>query len=167
MRSNRRTGKGVSDEKGYRDPETLRRLYHDEGMTQKEIGDLHGVSSSAIGYRMRKEDVERRSRGRRRVELASYRLVEGYPEWYTYISDGSQLRCSVHQLLACLENDPKDVFDEDTHVHHKNSIKRDNRAKNLEVMTSSDHLSHHHNAEVPECKERVIQSAAIMQEERA
>jgi len=46
-------------ESEYRDAETLRRLYHDEGMTLAEIGDRFDVSDTTIRRWMVKKGVER------------------------------------------------------------------------------------------------------------
>lgn len=39
--------------------------------------------------------------------------------------------------------DPYDIFDETTHVHHKNGFRWDNRLENLEVKNRDDHLREH------------------------
>ena len=45
------------------DPEFLREKYHDEDMTQGEIGELVGVTASTVSHYMKKHDVETDSRG--------------------------------------------------------------------------------------------------------
>lgn len=49
------------DDTGYRDPDTLERLYHDEKMTMAEIGEKFGVSQSAITGAFQEHDIETRS----------------------------------------------------------------------------------------------------------
>lgn len=44
----------------YHDPETLRRLYHDEGMTQGEIADRFGVKSNTISEWMSRHGITTR-----------------------------------------------------------------------------------------------------------
>lgn len=39
--------------------------------------------------------------------------------------------------------DPREVFDDRTHVHHKNGIPWDNRPANLEVVDDVPHGRHH------------------------
>jgi transposase len=47
------------------DAETLRRLYHEEGLTQAEIAERVGVSNSTISRRMQQHDIRRRKPGPR------------------------------------------------------------------------------------------------------
>jgi DNA-directed RNA polymerase specialized sigma subunit len=56
------------------DPELLRELYHDEGMTQAEIGEEYGVTSSTVSHYMSKHEVETRAN-----VVTDERLED--PEW--------------------------------------------------------------------------------------
>lgn len=54
-----------------------------------------------------------------------------------------------------IENDPESRFlveiegekylSPEIVIHHKNQLKTDNRIGNLECMTQSEHMTHHHN----------------------
>ncbi len=47
----------------YRDEKTLRKLYHDKGMSQQEVADELGVSRGAIRNQMDRHDIETRPKG--------------------------------------------------------------------------------------------------------
>lgn len=67
----------------------------------------------------------------------------GYERW-RHRYDGQMDNLSHHQLIACLDHDPHEVFAPDTNVHH-GPIEHPlaNWAGNLEVMTNIDHGRHH------------------------
>lgn len=48
----------MSGDRPWQNPETLRRLYHDQGLTQKEIGDELGCSKSCVSIWMSKHDID-------------------------------------------------------------------------------------------------------------
>lgn len=43
----------------YADKETLKRLYVDKGMTQKQIGDMYGVSARTVRWYVDKFELHR------------------------------------------------------------------------------------------------------------
>ena len=57
----------------------------------------------------------------------------------------SQDYVKIHQLLAIAEGeDPEKVFSNGEYVvHHKNHVRWDNRAENIELMTNEEHTSLH------------------------
>lgn len=128
------------------DPEVLKRLYHDRGLTLKEISERSSVTRGAIGYQMKKNGIERRSRGtkegERLVTHTTY-CMEGHGcmSWYSRDPDGKQRCMKVHRLVAIAEWGVDAVAG--NHVHHKNEIPWDNRPSNLEVKTPEDHHSDH------------------------
>jgi DNA-directed RNA polymerase specialized sigma24 family protein len=65
------------------DEETLVELYHEEGLTQAEIGERHGVSSSTVSHYMKKHGVETRAN-----VVDDERLED--PEWLEekYVGEG-------------------------------------------------------------------------------
>lgn len=63
--------------------------------------------------------------------------ASGYPMWRS----GAYDSVLVHRLMMVA----KHGFDalDGMHVHHKNEIRWDNRPSNLELMTPSEHATHH------------------------
>lgn len=86
-----------------------------------------------------------------RREIPLFVQKNGYERWHhTYDGEGKSVY--VHQLLACLDYDPHDVFAEDANIHHGNDgnprlpeceIPWANWEGNLEVMTNSSHRRYH------------------------
>jgi len=130
------------------DPETLRRLYHDEGLSLPEITELSDVEhDSTIHYHMDKHDIERRDRisatqEASRVDYAWYGYAGDppYPAWQA-THDNSRDTVKVHRLLAVAEYGVEAV--KDKVVHHKNGVKWDNRPGNIELYTPEKHTELH------------------------
>lgn len=65
----------------HRDPDELRRLYHDDGMTIGEIADHVGVAKQAVRGQMLRHDIERRGdHPRPGVEQSTHAEEVAYPE---------------------------------------------------------------------------------------
>lgn len=136
----------------WKDEDTLRRLYDDEGMTTYEIADKFGVGASVIRGVLIDEEIPRRRGGVRGNPYATYYInSNGYPLWQNRHS-GEIQRVSVHTVLACVDNDPHDVFADETRVHHGNDghgwippveERWANWRGNLQIMTQSEHTRHH------------------------
>lgn len=59
-------------------------------------------------------------------------------------SDGQDTSVHLHQLLACVENDPREVFTKGTVVHHKAMTTYPvDVASNLRVMEAGEHARGH------------------------
>lgn len=151
---------------------TLRRLYVDGGKSTHEIADDLGCTHPTVLRWMEKfsiptrEQSEATSRSTRK-EYATHQFTEkGYERWVSY-HDGKRPDVHVHQLLACLDHDPHEVFAPDTEVHHTTGHGLDNRPEAVELLTASEHSKHHADADVPECKRRLLQTVANMEEGRA
>ena len=65
---------------------------------------------------------------------------------YVRITDGDEL-VFEHQLNACVDNDPYEVFDPSTQVHHRNRQKVDNRLENIDVVSEYHHRLIHKRGE--------------------
>jgi hypothetical protein len=132
------------------DPETLRRLYHGEGLTQAEIGERFGVTHRTIGNWMMQHGIPRRPdatkrdwsghRSPRWVPYAGYKTnAAGYEVWRSR-TDG-RATVLVHRLAAVAWFGYDAVAGND--VHHRNDVPWDNREVNLRPMDPSEHRSHH------------------------
>lgn len=147
---------------------TLQRLYVEEGKSAHEIADELGCSHPTVLRWMGKFDIPTREQSeatsrKTRKEYATHQFTEkGYERWVTYF-DGKRPDVHVHQLLACLDHDPHEVFAPDTEVHHTTGHGLDNRPEAIELLTASEHSKYHADAEVPECKRRLLQ--AVMSRE--
>ena len=118
------------------DEDLLREMYHDHGLTLREIADELGCDHTTVHRRMYEFGIERRrsERGRERDGFAAFHTrKDGYEYW-------SSKTCSVlvHRLVAVAE----DGFEEVATgvVHHQNQISWDNRPGNIEILPS--HRAH-------------------------
>lgn len=121
----------------------LRRLYHDERLTIKEISDSLGCGSTTVSRWMKKHGIETREPDS--PDTSSYTNhhkrfrtnKRGYEIWSGGIS--------VHRLAAVAWFGLDEV--EGKHIHHKNSISWDNRESNIEPLTPSEHAKVHASAD--------------------
>lgn len=124
---------------GYQDPATLRRLYHDEGMSTYDIADRFAVSADTVCYHMNKHDIDTRKppyerHPSARIDTDGYLRVEH--------RDGeSRKTLRIHRLVAVAEHGFDVVAGND--IHHKNGVPWDNRPSNLEVVDESKHRAEH------------------------
>jgi len=127
-------------DKEYTDPERLRELYHDRGMSLEQVGDQLDTTRDRIKYWMDQYGIETR-RAYDQQKFASLRVdEEGYVLWREY-HDGDYNRVLVHRLTAIAEHGFDAVCGND--VHHKNGVRWDNRPSNLEVLDPSEHRRLH------------------------
>lgn len=155
----------------WHDADRLERLYWKEGISASQLADRFDCGLTTVLYWMDEFGIERRgnveaAREVNRVERAWFGVDQrGYELWTDSIS-GKQVK--VAQLVAIANGeDPHEVFAEGTITHHRSNHPRDNRHENIEVMENSAHVRYHCLKEIPECKRRLLQSVAIMEEERA
>jgi DNA-binding MarR family transcriptional regulator len=135
-----------NDETAYQDSDVLEHLYHVEGLTQGEIGELFGVTKSPVSDWMDKHEIETRSQSE-----ASLRSVlklpacfftgdDGYEYWTTKHYENRE-QVYVHRLLAVAKFGFEEVCD--AQVHHRNGVRWDNRAENIEVLSVQSHRKKH------------------------
>jgi len=125
----------------YTDAETLQRLYWDDKLTTREIGDKAGVSKTTIRRWMDKNDIDvlDSAASRRRGAANYFTDSDGYVRM---TSAGDMVR--VHQLLAIAKgHDAHKVFSGDYHTHHITPIKWLNTVDNVTLLTESEHMKLH------------------------
>lgn len=72
--------------------------------------------------------------------------ADGYCRWRVYEhARASESYVYVHQLLACLDDDPREVFGPRTHVHHIDGVRWHNIRENVEVRADDEHANYHMN----------------------
>jgi hypothetical protein len=127
----------------------LRRLYLVEELSTREIAELKGCDSKIVSSRLEEHGIPAR-KGNLHASYYTgsdgYRVFKGkcYGEKYEFVY--------AHQLLACIDHDPHEVFAENTHVHHGADkhgeippveLRWANWEGNLEVMDGSEHVRYH------------------------
>ena len=139
-------GKREDTDTPYRDADILMHLYWDCERSQAEVGDELGCSAKTVCRWLDKTDIGARSRSEaQRVERAHFdpATKDGQEEWRVRDPDGGTA-VKVHQLLAVADGaDPGEVWDDDTHVHHKTCIPWLNLPGFVEVLSGDDHRATH------------------------
>ena len=158
-----------TNEGKYNDAEWLYEEYVENERSGLELADECGVHVDTIYKRLDEHDIDRRS-VKEATNTSDKMGWEGreHPAWKEYVpfmthhrdnyelwnhsSFGDQHQVLVHRLLAVAEYGFDEVSDK--HVHHKNSIRWDNRPENIELMTPREHTIHHHeNGDYPHSAE--------------
>lgn len=131
----------------WRDADIVRRLYHDERMSMRQVADELGCSVGTLHKWMKRNGIERRDQYEESARSTRMRPAmfetddQGYEQWRGETSEGTY-RVRVHRLLAVseygLEATSGNV------VHHQNGVPWDNRPGNLEVLSREDHNRLHH-----------------------
>ena len=124
----------------YDDPDTLRRLYHDEDLSIHEMGDELECSTSTVHKYMKWYDVERRPPTSERPPHFGTHNPHGHEFVQTKV-DGETKRVLIHRLIAVAEHGFDAV--EGKVVHHASGVPWDNRPSNLELIDQSEHIRRH------------------------
>ncbi len=127
----------------FKQEDVLRRLYCEEGMTDKKIANKFDVSRGTISYWRDKFNIDSWSPEKyASFRPASYRVSTlGYPCWDGSTNDKT-IVCYVHRMLAVSEYG-FDALDDYVDVHHKNGVKFDNRPENIEIVKKDEHRRKH------------------------
>jgi len=121
------------------DKERLRKMHHDNGLSVNKMALELDVSRSAIKNRLDKFGIERDYH----KDPNSAGTLQHDGNGYELFNAGNNGRVRIHRLVACLENDPNEIFGSNKHVHHENGVKWDNRPENLSVETPGKHRQIH------------------------
>jgi len=130
--------------RAYRDEETLRELYWDEGMSLTDVADRLGCTSQTVRRWMKKHDIDRRP-GKDKRPPRFHTHVSGYERW-RHKSCGERYSVRVHRLLAVAEYGFDEVKNKD--VHHENHIPWDNRIENISLVKHDDHGKMHRDDQI-------------------
>lgn len=138
------------DDAPWRDREVLERLYYDEGLKQREIADKLDCDLWTVEMWCSRYDVG----GRDNSDYAARRPASFYTErrGYEVVSDNHD-RLRLHRLLAVAEYGVDAVAGKV--VHHRNHIPWDNRPKNIELLSNSEHMTYHGNSDPSEVSSHV------------
>lgn len=118
------------------------RLYQDERVDAKRIGEMMGVSGAVVRNHLRDRGINVRGRGEFCRIRAMGRIVRR--EEYLAIKTGEN-RHGVMLHRHLMEQHLGRKLKRDDVVHHVNGNKHDNRLENLQVMTRSAHTKFHRN----------------------
>jgi len=128
--------------KPYVDPQILAYSYWIEGLSQSEIGRRYGVSGRTVGYHMDKQGVPTEAHPSHFQATLTYAHESAKGGTYDFIwscCNGKRYDAYAHHLVACVENDPHEVFRDGTDVHHETGHPLDNRPDALSVVERTEH----------------------------
>ena len=129
----------TDDGKQYRDADALRKLYHEERKSLREIADELDCHATTVNYWMKKHGIQRRTELQDRVPKLETNH-NGYEVCRTLTED-KYARVRIHRLLAVAKYGFDTVADND--VHHENGIPWDNRPDNISVLPHEEHVRLH------------------------
>jgi len=127
----------------------LKKLYWDDGLFLKEIGEKFGVSSGAVRNAMARRSIERRDKSERGIHykrrFGKARNVTkecikrgGYIAVYKPNHPRAKRNYVLEHILVW-ETHHQRPLPEGWVIHHINGIKSDNRPSNLKALPSSKH----------------------------
>lgn len=132
---------GTDPDAEWKQEDTLRRLYHEEGLTTREVARKYDIDQKTVLNWMDKHDIDRRKSN---YELPPLFFTQ--KNGYERVESGHET-VFVHQLVAIANgDDPYKVLGDLTHVvHHEIPIPWLNTPDNVGVITQSEHRQIHGN----------------------
>jgi len=130
----------------HRDEDILRKLYHEDGLSLREVATILDTTGGTVYKWMQRLGVKTRTKKEAREgDGVSFITGDGGYEAFSVSEGTHSVLFRHHSLLAIAAGaDPADVFsDGDYHVHHINGVPWDNRVENLAVVPASDHIREH------------------------
>jgi len=122
----------------YKDEETLKYLYKQKRMTQKEIAERLNMPRQTLVYWFNKYDIKTRG-NKAKPAYHTFDQTSGYEKWRTSVNYERKTVMVHHLILVAEGKDPNKVFSDQYDTHHKNGHKFDNRPKNLELIDKKEH----------------------------
>jgi DNA-binding XRE family transcriptional regulator len=118
------------------DKDRLKRDYQEKNLILTEMASKYGCSKGTVIRWMDLFGIDRNGK-----PPVMRHDSNGYEVFNYTKSDGQMAKIYHHRLLAVAEYGFDEVCDKD--VHHRNEVPWDNRPKNLEPLTKSEHRSLH------------------------
>jgi len=124
----------------WRDKQRLEKEYRENGKSSVQLAGEWDCAKQTVLNWLHKFDIQTRKENKHKPP-SFHTKPSGYERWSTQHSD-KHFYVYVHRLLAVSEYGYKAVVD--GVVHHKNTIRWDNRPDNIDVFaTQSEHGKHH------------------------
>lgn len=141
---------GMKRDKPYKDGELLHEEYVEKQKSTVQIAEELDCAPNTVRKYLKENGIEIRDRstavslghGGSQYEVPFGTHENGPEVWWPSGSDADEKHVYVHRLVAVAEYGFDAVAD--SHVHHKNEIRWDNRPENLEPMPPGQHSAHHH-----------------------
>jgi len=137
---------GPNSKRPWHDEFTLRQLYFEDGLSQREIAEELGTYQSQISKWFQRLGIEtptfhEAGAQSRRVERGFFWTDSDGYECVGCRVDNTTEMVPVHRLVAVATYSFDRVAD--GVIHHRNETPWDNRPANLKVMSDSEHKHHH------------------------
>lgn len=132
--------KKASHPKRYRDEDTLRRLYVEEGLSSREVAERLDCSPPTVVNWLKKFGIPLEPSKRDRPVFYGT-STQGYEYWQTDVGGRERETVRVHRLAAVAWFGFEAVAG--NVVHHRNGLTYDNRELNLEPMDRGTHQTLH------------------------
>ena len=127
------------------DPDMLRRLYHEEKLSQYAIAERYGITRKKVQHRMEKYGIEPRSRGEAmRLHFQSNVCISphrGGRDRLVVYEYGEQYSWPLGFIICLSEYELDEVAGKD--IHHKNGEPLDDRPSNLVPIDHGEHSKLH------------------------
>jgi hypothetical protein len=154
-------GRTLVHAKPYQIPGTLQRLYWHEGLSQSEIAEKFDIHQSTVSKWMRKHEIDTCADAIKRNDdgnLSYSERSDGRTQIDVLGTDGDMISFCESQLVALAKFSISDVFDDDTHVHHRlGSGAHLNLPENLDVVEASEHTRRHAEGTATDPPEAVLE----------